>query len=206
MEVNISDFMGLDDMEFTRRYAALKKSGVWDSLPHSVQDEWERERARTEAAIKRRMDGAAISACEAASVGLTDVERRVLREQLLADGRDLYDSIDRIFPAPVCHVCGWIHDDKLTAWALPDSSERLTVTDGCDRHQLLVYLHDGMTKSGGDVSLAEFMKEYRADGKRPTDILGHELHKRLFQSTGRDRGKIRIPGLVRKPGRPKNHT
>lgn len=106
---------------------------------------------------------------------------------------------------PVCEVCGWAHDDKLTSWSTPRGTGKpLTVTDGCERHKLLVYLHEEMAKNGGDdVSLSEFMWTRRNDGKRPLDILGKIIFAKLFLSTGRDRGKIRPPGLVRKRGRPK---
>lgn len=103
-----------------------------------------------------------------------------------------------------CLICGWLHDDDLTKWNNPKSeNEFYTVIAQKERHNFLVFLHAGMEKNGGDVSLTKFMGEHRKDGKDPKDILGHTLVAVLFESTGRDRGIIRSPGIKRSPGRPK---
>lgn len=102
---------------------------------------------------------------------------------------------------PYCTVCGWDHegDTRLTIWADPnDNARRHTVTAECDRHKLLMHIHDGMANGGKDVEVTEFINSIKKNGQKPNDVLGSVLHKALYKSTTKGRARIRRPN---EPGR-----
>ena len=113
-------------------------------------------------------------------------------------------AVNETYIPPVCEVCGWIHDETLTRFDNPKNpNETHTIQFDFDRHRFIKAVHEGM-KSSSDVSITPIIEGLnKTNSPDSKDILGKKLHRILFISTGRDRGRIRKPNEIRSAGRPK---
>jgi hypothetical protein len=104
-----------------------------------------------------------------------------------------------------CNICGWIHTEDCSRWEHPKT--RAVETTSKKRAKLLLKLHAGMVKDGGDTAIENFVENQdQKAGYQAADVLGDKLHSLLYFSTKRGRGRIRKPDEKAPKGRPKKKT
>lgn len=99
------------------------------------------------------------------------------------------DGTTGLSPRQPCSVCGWFHDDDLTAFG--DGNLRFTFRRDSHAHKVLMYLHKGMSQSSDDLN---YDAVYAGDLKDAFKLKGQpNAYRALIMITGARRARIKRP-------------